>query len=315
MVVYIDILILVNLCANFFLLSATSVLARVQASGKREFVSALAGAFSSLIIFVDTVPFWLQVLFKLLVSAVMVFIAFGFKLPSRFFKLLLFFYITSFLFAGIMAAIWFFVMPQGMYFHNGAVYFHISLPLLLGLLLVCYFVAWLIKKFTSPAVEINKIYQAVISYNGNQIHVKAAVDTGNQLTDDITATPVAVCQLASLLPVFDTQTAAWLAEGYLTSQPPPSLKKFRLIAYHSLSGDSLLPAFKPDGLNLSFNGSNILVEDVYIGIYNEKISSDFQMLLHPALVGVNIKGDNNETNSTKMYNFNNKQAQEYSKKT
>ena len=66
-----------------------------------------------------------------------------------------------------------------------------------------------------------------------QLVLDGLADTGNNLTDTFSGTPVIVCSAAALAPLLD-------------GTPPEQLKGYRLIPCATITAQGLLPLFRPD---------------------------------------------------------------------
>ena len=84
MVVYIDILIILNLYINYFLIRATVLITRRVCSVKRCVLSAFVGALGSLVILLPELPFYLVVLIKSTLGMLLVLVAFGRQSKAEF---------------------------------------------------------------------------------------------------------------------------------------------------------------------------------------------------------------------------------------
>ena len=138
--VYADILVLVNLLVNYFLLLATDKIIKFSPKTIKILLSAFLGALSSLYIFLPEVTLLSEIVFKITVCFVMSVTAFGFKSFKRCFKAMLVLFILTCAYAGVMTALWHLLKPNGMVIHNSVVYFNISPLVLVGATVGCYFV-------------------------------------------------------------------------------------------------------------------------------------------------------------------------------
>ncbi|MEG0664455.1 MAG: sigma-E processing peptidase SpoIIGA [Clostridia bacterium] len=135
-IVYVDILILLNFFINYILLKSTALLAKAVINVKRLMLSAGILSFGSLIIFLKPLNFLIMILIKIVFLFIMSFIAFGFNNSKRFFKLTFFLLLITFIFNGIISGIWYFASSENVYFNNQTVYFNINLYLLLALVVL-----------------------------------------------------------------------------------------------------------------------------------------------------------------------------------
>ena len=95
-VVYVDILLIVNFFVNLLLLQITCLVSKRSPKLYRIIISSCIGSLYSLIIFVDNLNAVLCELSKLIASAVMVLAAFGFRRVLVFVKQLLIFYFSMY---------------------------------------------------------------------------------------------------------------------------------------------------------------------------------------------------------------------------
>ena len=111
--IYVDVLLGLNLFINYFLLLAVSKFLSWEGKRGRLLLASLAGAFYALTILLPELPDLLSLLLKLLVSGVIIRIAWPFRGWLPFFKAVAVFYLINFAFAGFMLAIWYFIAPDG----------------------------------------------------------------------------------------------------------------------------------------------------------------------------------------------------------
>ena len=106
MTVYADVLIFLNMFVNFFILQLTAKICKDGYKIFRMISAALVGALFSLYIFLPKSPFLVEAFFKLVISAVIILICFGFDSIKSLLRRIGIFFATSFLYGGIMLAIW-----------------------------------------------------------------------------------------------------------------------------------------------------------------------------------------------------------------
>ena len=79
-VIYVDVLLILNLFVNYFLFLGTACFLHRKPKRWRMILGAAAGSLSSLLIFVDSINFFLMTLIKLPLAALLVWIAMGYGL-------------------------------------------------------------------------------------------------------------------------------------------------------------------------------------------------------------------------------------------
>ncbi|MCI8482186.1 MAG: hypothetical protein HFJ27_03780 [Clostridia bacterium] len=119
MTIYLDIILLENLCMNYIILFATGLIHKTKIKGFRIFFSSLIGGIYSILSFVPVLQVYSNILFKILLSVVMVYIAFFPSNAKQLVKELIIFYLVSFAFGGCAFAFLYFIRPQDILMRNG----------------------------------------------------------------------------------------------------------------------------------------------------------------------------------------------------
>lgn len=229
-------------------------------------------------------PFLIVFISKIICCYLMCLIAFGRKNLLRNFCILLSY---NLLFSGLMLILWVFVAPMGMNFHNGIVYFNISTSVLIISTIVAYILinayTLITKKVPIPIKE----YDVLIEYGQKETNIKGFVDTGNFLHDVFSSTPVVICNYSVLTDILPEQAISMLSKSGDLYENLSSISgmNFRIIPYTTISGNKLMPAFKPDKFILKDKDRVIEIDDVYIGLSSEPISNkNYDIILTPMLL-------------------------------
>lgn len=258
-VIYADILVTINLAVDYLLLFAAARIAGAEYRRLYGLLGAAVGALYSLIILFDLPAFVLGAT-RLAVSSLMVLITFGKRNFSEFIRLLFIFYICSFLFSGFMMLINSFLHADSFFAGNGIIYFEFSA---VGIVLsgtAAFLVTELLRRLFRRG-EPEGTCSIRIFYGGKSAVLKGFTDTGNDLSDPFTGAPVAVCRAASL--------ASVLSKEMLSAETDYTLSTdlgMRLIPCKTVSGNVLIPAFRPDKLILDMNGTRYEAEEILIGL-------------------------------------------------
>ncbi|WP_457942320.1 sigma-E processing peptidase SpoIIGA [Caproiciproducens sp. LBM24188] len=265
--IYVDVLVGVNLFINYFLLLAVSKFLTIPVRRRRILLGALLGSAYSLFILLPDIPVMLSLLVKLIMSATIILASFSFRGFKQFLRQLATFYIISFSFAGLMLAIWYFIAPQGLIIKNSVVYFNISPLLLILLTVVCYLMIRLIHRISGRQAPEQLFYRIRIEYGNQTAACVAKVDTGNSLCEPFSNYPVVVVTngcAGKMLPSEDSG-------------------KIRLVPFHAVSGNGLLPAFKPDRLVILSGKKEYEQKNVYIAVTQARLG-EAEALLNPDLL-------------------------------
>lgn len=241
MIVYVDVLLVINLFVNYFLLLVTKTLLHKTVRRKRLVLGAVLGSLYALVIFLPKLPNIVTLLMHLAASCLIVLAAFPVENAKAFFKAFAAFFAVNFAFAGLMLALWLGFRPNGMVYQNGAVYFDIDIKILILSSAACYLLLTLIFRLLRRRAPDNAVYDIELLQNGKTVIAKALLDTGHSLSDGFSDRPVLVASRrvvqrladASLLPFLKGETAPLSG----------SAAHIRLIPYSSVRGSGVLKAF------------------------------------------------------------------------
>ena len=127
-----------------------------------------------------------------------------------------------------------------------------------------------------------------ITMNSKQIYVNAIIDTGNFLKDPISKSPVVVVEKGALCGKIDAEVLDSLdniiSGEYISIDE--QIPKIRLIPFTSLGRENgILVGMKADAVKINYDGREIYVKNVIIGIYNGKLSKNNR---YAALIGLEL---------------------------
>ena len=279
MIVYADVLIVLNLFVNFFILQLTARICRDAYRIGRLILAAFLGGLFSLYIFIPTLGVFLETLFKLVISALIVLTCFGFDSIKSFIRRVLVFFSATFLFAGCMMGIWALFKTNRLAINNGIVYIDISPLLLVVTTFACYIILSVIRYFSSKHAYNGKRCNLQITYSGRTANLTALVDTGHSLTDTMTEREVVIIEQSIALKLLDFVPTL---EAVTASSNPPH--GFRMIPYSSVGGHGLLPAFIPDEIYFEINRKKHLLNNILIAVTQEALGEDYKGIISPTVL-------------------------------
>lgn len=262
MVVYVDVLFVVNFFITYLLLLLTKLFIKDNPKTVRMLAGAFTGGVYSLVILADELSFLITAIGKIAVSALIIFIAFGFKRVVIFAKTLGIFYFSNMLLLGVILAVWLIFKPDGIAIHNDVVYFDIPAKTLLISALVAYLISLAGVKIYNRTIGKNEIYSLTIFKNDKEVHLYAFADTGNKLKEPFSDYPVIVIDESKIS--FETE---------------------RIIPFHSVGGEGMLRAFKPDKVIISNSRGCYETDRVYIALSSVD-SKDFSAILNPEIINI-----------------------------
>ena len=262
MVIYVDVLFVINFFITYLLLLLTKLLAKRKAKTLRLLAASFAGGLYSLVMLADELSPLISLLGKLAASALLIFIAFGFKRLTVFAKSLGIFYFSNAVFLGVILAIQLIFNSGGACVNNGSVYFDISAKALLLCAFIAYVISVLVIKIYNKTLAAKEIYSLCVEKEGKSIRLYAFLDSGNRLHEPFSDYPVIIA---------DKEKLPFGAE--------------RVIPYNTVGGEGVLKAFKPDKIIISNGKDKIETDRVYVALSNVD-SKEYSAILNPQLINM-----------------------------
>lgn len=270
--IYIDVLIVLNIYVNFFLLKATARLTHTPLKTSRCVFSSALGSLFSLTIFLPEMNFLIPLAIKLSAAIIITAIAFGIKDKRQTIKLVFCFYLVNFLFGGIIMLFYLTFKPGFMALGNTYFYVDFSLLSLVVFTAVSYFAVSAVRRFMDRGCDVKKKYKVMIRQGNSSVSVDALADTGNSLVDVFSGKPVIICRCEDLRKVAD-----------LPAEPVPEnaellykTNALRFIPYSTIGNNGMIAVFSPDEILIcdSETGKTKKV-DAMIGINTKDVPAIF----------------------------------------
>lgn len=298
MEIYLDVLLLENIVINFVILFVTAKLAKLKTSTLRLFIGSLVGAlYVVFIILQPGMTIYYTTFAKVLLSFFIIAVTFSPRKVLAFFKILVIFYLSTFIFAGAALAFLFF-NQQGGFVRNGIVY--VSSQSKWTLIFFAFVTVGIIIKIFMEVIQskISKeqlLVPVKIAFDNRKVDLPALVDTGNSLKDPLTNVPVMVVEfkaMSELLPleiktIFESSGEDDLNKITSAISKSKWFSRFRLIPFSSLGKENgMLIGFRPDYIEIGEDEEKRDVKNVIVGIYNRSLSNSnkYKALLGPELV-------------------------------
>ena len=284
MTLYVDIIFLENLIMNSIIILATGIILKNTQRIWRNLVSSGIGAIYAILIYTSNFKIYSNIILKVILSVVIVYIAFKPANIRSFLKHLIIFYLTSFTFGGVAFALLYFVRPQDILFQNGVLIGTYPIKMILaGGILGFIIITFAFKNIKGKLTRKDMMCTVII---GNT-RITAIVDTGNLLKDPITKMPVLIVEremLKGIFPEIILENATDIVNGKEIELGEYS-SKLRVIPYKSIG--------KENGLLLGIKAKNIRIvyqdiekaHDVIIGIYTGTLSKNNK---YSAIVGLEL---------------------------
>lgn len=256
--IYIDVLFLVNFMMDSLLLLSVKQVLKCPTTHGRIFIGGAVGAGLTCIVVAVPFPGIIKlILFHTVVNTIMIKTGLKVNGQKQFWKAFGLLYIASFLFGGILQAL----HP---YVRTGSLFFAAAIG--------CYYFIRGIWKFLTRVKELQKkICEITLYTSAGEQKVKALIDTGNSLEDNLSKEPVSVVDKT-------------LAKSILTEEDMKN--GFHYIPYRTVGKESIMPVFRIKKMCIHMEQEK-WIEKPIIGVCQEHVSEqeEYQMILNPDLLG------------------------------
>lgn len=275
MVVYVDVLLVVNLIVDFFLLKITFKLLKTDPKPIRVLISSGIGAISSLYIFFPESTAFINITYQLIIGSLIMLTALDFKSLKYFLRSVAVFFTVTCVYGGIMTALWQVLKPKGMVINNSVVYFNIS-PLVLILSTVSgYFLYLFLNKiFALPSKTAKKCSLNLYAL-GKSVGLTGIIDTGNSITDVLSNSEIIIVDKAVAVSLLGTEDF---------SNDPLYATRYRTIPCETVMGRSLLEGFRCDMGEIRFEDKVIPLTNPVIALSKTPIKENYSAILNPKIL-------------------------------
>ena len=284
MTFYIDIIFLENIIMNYIILYTTGLIVQEKISYLRILISSILGATYVIMLYITQLPIYTNVIIKIVLSVVMIYIAFYPNILKKLIKNIVIFYLTSFCFGGAAYYLLYNVSPQQIKNINGVLVgeYPIKIAILGGILGA--FVIYISFKIVKRKIDKNSIYYKIeIGYNEKNVEVTTLLDTGNLLAEPITKCPVVIIEEKKLLHILDEESLNILKKGQMDKLDylEEKLKlRCRVIPFNSIGkNNGILLGFKPDYIKLYNDEEKKIINDVIVCTCSNKFNKKYSGLI------------------------------------
>ena len=293
---------------NYIILFATYVIIKpkVKHPQIRIILSSLIGSVYAVIVYLNILSIYSNIFAKIILSIIMVYVAFNPKNVKVLLKQILIFYLVSFIFGGCTFALIYFIKPENVKMKNGV--FVGVYPLKVGLIagaiaFVTTQIAFKINK--SKLNNKNTFFNIQLYYKDQSITVKALLDSGNMLKDPISQAPVIIVERESLSKIIPEKVLDYIGniiggdETENKQDIQEYLSKIRMVPFMSLGKENgMLVGIRLDKIKIETEDIDIQKENVIAGIYEKRLTKDNK---YNALIGLNLlEGDSEDEFATSV---------------
>ncbi len=294
MTIYIDVVLIENLIMNYIIIYATAIVLKNKKTHLRFFLASMLGAIYTIIAYMPILEIYSNIILKILLSIIIVYIAYNPQTVKKMWKDLVIFYLVSFVFGGVAFSLIYIVKPQDILMKNGL--FLGTYPLktiILGTIVAFILIILTVKIIKTKISKKDMFCNIEIKLNGTIIKTKAMVDTGNLLKEPITNTPVVIVEHTLLYNCMPKEILNNIENilGGDTKNIPENIKeqyvsKLKLIPFSSLGKrNGMLIGIRPEYIKIENEDNQTEIENVIIGIYNKSLTNRGE---YRALIGIEI---------------------------
>ncbi len=293
MTIYVDVVLIENVLMNYIILFATSVVLKLKIKQTRLIIASILGAIYTIIAYISDLQIYSNIFLKLILSLVIIYIAFNPKRLKQLTKYVFIFYLTSFVFGGAAFAIIYIVKPQEILKNNGLILNTNSLKVIFISAIVAFVSITIGFKLVKNKMSTKDIYCNIkIKLNQKEIETKAMIDTGNFLKEPITNTPVVVVEHTLLYECMPKEILNHIENilGGDFSEVPENIKKeyiskLKVIPFSSLGKQNgMLLGIKADKIVINYEEEKE-IDNIIIGIYNKSLTQRGE---YRALLGMEL---------------------------
>ena len=303
MYIILEYLLLENFIINYLILKLTKILNQIDGSNLRILLAAFVSSFYSLVFFYPKLTILTTIPFKILFSILIVRLSFKYLNIRSFLRLLMSFYIGSFIFAGATMGVFFF-KNNGFKILDKALKSINNFPvkyLVIGVGFSSLIAILVFKYFNIHKMKNSFIAEVELFYENKRLDFKALMDTGNSLIDPISKKKVMIVEYEKLSEILPAETKDLILAAdhndYLEiEQILDGLKdyiKLIPIPFKSVGKSGIMFGFKPDSIIIKYMNKVLIRQDIIIGIYNNTFPKDlgYNGLLHYEIIDGGVENE------------------------
>lgn len=294
MTIYIDIVLIENLIMNYIILFTTAVVLKIKVNHIRLILASLPGAGYSIIAYMGIIKVYSSIILKIILSVLIIYIAFNPQNIKKMCKDLLLFYLVSFVFGGAAFALIYIIKPQNILMKNGLFLGTYTLKtVMLGAVVAFCIIIGAFAIIKNKISKKDMFCEIEILINQKKIKTKAMIDTGNMLKEPITNVPVIVVEhilLYSCMPKEILNNLKEIMGGDFKNIPcdiqEKYISKLKLIPFSSLGKQNgMLIGIRPEYVKVITDEQEKINKNVIIGIYEKSLTKKGE---YQALIGIEL---------------------------
>lgn len=293
MTIYVDIVLVENIMINCIILYATGIIIKNKMNFMKIFCGSLIGAIYVVYQYIFKLDMCSNNLLKILLSLLMIVVAFNPHDFKAMFRQVLIFYLTTFTFGGLATYLIYVLKPQEVVVKNGMyVGTYVMKAIFIGAIMGTVLLYQSFKLVKNKVTKKDIIKKIKIKFNSKYVVINAIVDTGNMLKEPITGNPVVIVEKESLYDVIPKEildnTENILGGDFENIQEnikDEYISRIKMIPFSSLGKQNgMLVGIRADEIEILEEYSN-KINNVIVGIYNKSFTKKGE---YNALIGIDL---------------------------
>lgn len=278
---------------NSIILYATAIFLKIKPNIIRIVISSCIGSTYAIIAYTTQFKIYESIISKIILSIIIVYVAFNPQSMKKMWKQILIFYLTSFVFGGVALYLIYFIKPQNILIKNGVFVGEYALKVILLGAIVAFVIIKLSIKIIKTKIQPKDMYCKIkIKFNNKEIETTAMIDTGNLVKEPITNIPVIIVESSLMYEILPKEIINNLEQilGGDFSNIPEEIQnqyvaKLRWIPFKSLGKENgMLLGIKIDEVEVEKEEIH-KIDNVIIGIYDKSLTKRGE---YRALVGIDM---------------------------
>lgn len=267
MIVYIDVLLVINFLITYFLLICSAVLTGYTYSRKRILISSFVGALSCLYIFVQFKNVVLDIMVKSGVLLICSLIAFGRTNLKKLIVQSSCFVLMNVLLTGLVISI---SVYSPMIYHKN-MFFYINInPVILTITTLAVYLAAIIFSFIKDKISSDEIYIMNIFFKDfNITEIGAFYDSGLRMKDIISNKDIVLVSFEKVDAVIPQYLKADI-NNFFNEKYTDIKTMFVPLFFNTVSGEGVVPAVKAEKIIIN----DVIIENVLIGFVKNNLSEN-----------------------------------------
>ncbi len=274
LVVYADILIILNIIVDYFLILASASLLHIKPKLYRIIFASVIGGISSLYIFAPDLGFFMGIIYRIVICLLMSLTAFGFRGIKQYLRASGILMLVTCGYGGIMTAVYTLLKPNGMAVGNSVVYFNISPAVLIGASVASYILFSIISSIFARTSKLAERCKITITAEDESITIDGIIDTGNSINDIFGNSEVIIA---------DSKYIESLLGGTDPNKNEKLKSRYRIMPCSTVSGNGTLEGFRCDTATVSDGEKEIKLYKPILAVSKTHLNEDYGAIVNPKI--------------------------------